>query len=498
MLFRSRKMPISVFVIFIAATLWFGAGIAHAQGEYPKPSTKTKADYYVSWDRGSDQNPGTLEKPFKTPGKAVSVLKSLSDPAGKVVLIREGVYRWRDHPQNRLSLGGLHGKKGALIEFRGYPGESVTLDSFTRHFDPLTMPDMPCGWGGISFNESSYILVENFKVTGRNICNVEVLNADHITVRFIESYRSNKHGLFTGGSFHHLTIEACKFYEQMYGPTSSHGVYISGGQWDPRLPPVRDVVIRYVESYFNGRHGIQLNGRIENIIVDHCNLHHNVLGGLSLIGTRKVSVHKNLIYKNNKQGIILFTYFDTAYWDPNDPKSLAHWKATHWTIEDVYIKNNTIFMDDIPWYDDEWINYNPTWHAGIYLVDTSGHLPPFNDIFIKKNLIFNHSKMVVNIANPEFFPGAWAEKNFLYSVNDPEAVQCLVPLYMPVLQGIFTSHYKHNFWGANPLFVDLKPTLFINGNNRLIDFSDPIYNQFDDDFHLRANSLALKLGAGAF
>jgi hypothetical protein len=46
--------------------------------------------------------------------------------------------------------------------------------------------------------------------------------------------------------------------------------------------------------------------------------------------------------------------------------------------------------------------------------------------------------------------------------------------------------------------VDLYPTLLIDGSNKLLDFSDPKYTQFDDDFHLRKNSQALKLKAGAF
>ncbi|MBU0754275.1 MAG: right-handed parallel beta-helix repeat-containing protein, partial [Planctomycetes bacterium] len=343
----------------------------------PQPSTGTLADYYVSWDHGDDDNPGTIEQPFKTPDRAVSMLRAMPDPSGKVILIRQGWYRWRDHEGNRLFLKGLHGSPGAPIQIRGYPGETVILDAFTEPFNPLAVPfRMNCGWGGVSINESSYLTVENLWVCGRRQCNVEILNSDWITIRYIISCRSDKHGLFTGGSFHHLVIECCRFYEQMYGSTSSHGIYISGGHWDPELPPVRYVWIRYCECYYNGRHGIQLNGRIENVAIDHCNIHHNVLGGISLIGVRNATINRNLIYKNNKQGVILYTYFDDDYWDINDPDSVAHWKLTHWPIENIHVDHNTIYMDDIPWYIDEWTSYNPTYHAGILIVDTSGLLPP--------------------------------------------------------------------------------------------------------------------------
>jgi hypothetical protein len=472
---------------------------AAEEEDLPVPSTSTEADFYVSWDHGDDANPGTFEEPFKTPDMAVKVLKSLPDPSGKVVLIREGWYRHRDHDGNRIFLKELHGSKGAPIQIRGYPGETVVLDAFLKPFNPKVKPfTMECGWGGICFSESSHIIVENFVVMGRCIGNIELLNSDYITVRFITSARGDKHGLFTGGSFEHLTIEACKFYENMYGSTASHGVYISGGHWNPDLPPVRNIWIRYVESYFNGRHGIQFNGRIEDVVVEHCNLHHNVLGGLSLIGVRNCRAHHNLMYKNNKQGIILYTYFDDHYWDPDDPESLEHWKATHWTIEDIQLDHNTIYMDDMPWYIDEWVAYNPTYHAGIYMVDSTDLLPPFKNIFIHNNIIYNHSDMVVNFANIEHVPGTVSVLNLYYSPPYVESVACYGLYSVPVVEAFLPWLWFYNLAGHDPLFENLTPTNTIDGTGGQIDFSDPIYNQFEDDFHLQDDSPALLIQAGAF
>lgn len=494
---RGLPNPFAVLTLLTIILCMLGPSRS-AWAQFPNPLEGTKADFYVSWKDGSDSNPGTKDKPFKTPGKAVGMLKSMGDPSGKVILIRGGTYRHRDNPENRLFLKDLSGKPGAPIEIRGYPSEKVVLDAFTQDFDPLTMNSVPCGWGGISLNHCSHIHLENFTVQGRCQCNVEVMDSNHITVRFIDAWRSNKHGLFTGGSFHHLTVEACRFYDHMYGSTASHGLYVSGGHWDPNLPPVRNVVIRYVECFHNGRHGIQFNGRIENVLVENCNLHHNVLGGLSLIGVRKAVVQENLMHKNNKQGIILYTYFDTSYWDPNDPDSVKHWLATHWAIQEVLIKNNTIFMDDIPWYDDEWINYNPQWHAGILITDSSGLLPPFKNIYIERNLIYNHSKMMINIENAEHFPGVYGVSNYFFSEFQPEAVACLVYLPLGDLQKNFPANWSKNLWGWDPHFEKLTPTLFIDGSYINIDFSDPAYNKFKDDYHLQDDSLAWLVGAGAF
>ncbi|MFH1999210.1 MAG: right-handed parallel beta-helix repeat-containing protein, partial [Planctomycetota bacterium] len=363
---------------------------------------------------------------------------------------------------------------------------------------PMAPSYMPCGWGGISFNESSHIWVENFKVQGRCQSNVELLNSDNITIRYIEAFRSDKHGLFTGGSFHDLTIECCKFYEQIYGSSASHGVYISGGHWNPDLPPVRNVTIRYVESYYNGRHGIQFNGRMENVVIEHCDLHHNILGGISLIGARNILVQHNRIYKNNKQGIILYTYVDTSYWDPNDQESMAHWLATHWTIENVLIRNNSIYMDHDPWYVDEWVYYKPYYHAAVYMVDTSKMLPPYKNIWIMNNIIYNHSDMVIHIGNPEFLMSVRGISNLFYSENDPECVACAGLYPISDLEASYPDNWNSNLAGCDPMFLNLTPTQMIDRTYEEIDFSGPDYTNFPDDFHLQPASPAWTYNAGAF
>jgi len=496
---KFRQTVNGIFTLAAIFVVFTGPALAGQKNGYPKPSKGTDADFYVSWDDGSDSNPGTFEMPFKTPGKAIDMLKAMQDPSGKIVLIRGGWYSLKDNSGNRVNLKNLHGSIEAPIQIRGYPGETVMLDSFIEDFDPLAYPCvMECGWGGISINESSHILVENFQVQGRCLTNVELMNSNHIQVRFIEAFRSNQHGLFTGGSFHDLTIEACKFYENIYGSSASHGVYISGGIWDPELPPVRNIIIRYVESYYNGRHGIQVNGRVENVSIENCNMHHNILGGLSLIGARNMRITDNLMYKNNKQGIILYTYFDDAYWDPDDPESVADWKKTHWTIENVEIFNNTIFMDDVPWYDDQWVSYNPEWHAGIILAETSGLLPPYDNIVIHHNIIYNHSKMIVNFATPENFDGTRVISNLFLSAEDPEAAARDGLLLIEDLEKSHPDKWHSNCLGVNPYFRDRGPTKLIDRTYEQVDFSDPEYTFFEDDYRLEEKSSAWEIKAGAF
>lgn len=493
-----RLHPYSLCLVFCLGFL----SVASAGESSPTPpSTGTYADFYVSWNDGDDGNPGTFEKPFKTPNRAIGILRGMSDPSGKIVLIRGGTYRFREHGENKMKIKDLHGTLEAPVQIRGYPGETVILDAFMGEFDPLSSPFfMWCGWGGVAFNNSSHVVLENIRVMGRCHCNIELLDSSHITIRYVESMRSDQIGLFAAGSYHHLTIECCRFYEQIYGNTTSHGIYISGGHWNPNLPPVRDITIRHVECFYNGRHGIQFNGRIENVVVEHCSLHHNVLGGLSLIGVRNAFVHKNLIYKNNKQGIILYTYFDKSYWDPNDPASVEHWKATHWTCENVLIRNNTIFMDDTAWYTDAWVCYDPCEHACIYIVDTSGLLDPFKNIWINNNLLYNHSNMMINVGNYEFLGGVRGISNCFYSEPHSESVAWwgLGLHSIAFMEANFPHLWKDNQAGHDPRFLKLMPTNRIDCTCQAVDFSAPALKQFPDDLHLESTSQAWDVKAGAF
>ena len=79
------------------------------------------ADFHVS-PAGSDRNPGTKEKPFKTIQKAAD---SMQD--GDTCLIRKGTYRESIRPANS-------GKPGQPIVFRSLPGERPVIHGA----DPVT------------------------------------------------------------------------------------------------------------------------------------------------------------------------------------------------------------------------------------------------------------------------------------------------------------------------------------------------------------------------
>ena len=74
-------------------------------------------EYYVSVDDGSDNNPGTLDKPWQHVQRAINVLKP-----GDICTIRGGIY------YEEIAISELNGTPDKPITFRSYPGESVTFD----------------------------------------------------------------------------------------------------------------------------------------------------------------------------------------------------------------------------------------------------------------------------------------------------------------------------------------------------------------------------------
>ncbi len=98
-----------------------------------KPFEKAQAignTYYVAQGfNASDNNPGTIDAPFKTLAKASSVAR-----AGDTVIVREGIYREILAPQN-------DGTATSPVTFRAMEGEEVILSATERVKDFVDMGD---------------------------------------------------------------------------------------------------------------------------------------------------------------------------------------------------------------------------------------------------------------------------------------------------------------------------------------------------------------------
>ena len=88
------------------------------------------SEYYVALN-GSDANPGTKDKPFKTIQHCADLME-----AGDICLVRAGTYREIVRPKNG-------GRKGDPIRYAAYPGEKVVL-SGTEPVSNDWKPRPPC------------------------------------------------------------------------------------------------------------------------------------------------------------------------------------------------------------------------------------------------------------------------------------------------------------------------------------------------------------------
>jgi len=168
------------------------------------------ADFYVAPD-GNDSNPGSLEKPFKTPPRGVKELMP-----GDTLHIRAGTYRVK--MSNHIGLAPVcSGEEGKPITLRNYKNEHVKIDVTGLEF-------------GVSNNGFSWIVFDGFEI----IAGVRGMRfgrgqngqfGHHITVRNCEVHSaSREQGLFAADT-PFVTIENNVFRNQQ----RSHGMYLAAG-----------------------------------------------------------------------------------------------------------------------------------------------------------------------------------------------------------------------------------------------------------------------------
>lgn len=153
------------------------------------------AEYYLS-PEGDDQDPGTLEKPWKTIKKANAALQG-----GDTVFLRKGLYHEKIQPANS-------GTEDGAITFKNYLREKVTITG--KHGNAVYLERV------------DYITIEGLYFDGldRIFCAIYINDhGDHITIRecVIRNYRNAKntggYGIWVDGDgASHLLVENCMIY----------------------------------------------------------------------------------------------------------------------------------------------------------------------------------------------------------------------------------------------------------------------------------------------
>jgi hypothetical protein len=152
--------------------------------------------YYVA-TTGSDANPGTLTRPWRTVQKAADTLQ-----AGDTVYIHAGTY----HEQVMLQNSG---SAGQYITYAAYPEETVTLDG-----SGITLPDDLAGLFHISGKR--YIRVSGLRVINAgpndNNAGIMVLDSSNIIVENNSTYNTNSSGIGVWGS-NNVTVDGNRIEE---------------------------------------------------------------------------------------------------------------------------------------------------------------------------------------------------------------------------------------------------------------------------------------------
>lgn len=115
------------------------------------PSTDAGARYYVS-PNGSDSNPGTIDRPWRTIIKAVNAMQP-----GETTFVRQGTYNTFVPIGWSAGEWAKNGTPEAPITLRAYPGETVVWQS-----DPSYPKDKQWRHEMIDIRNRSYWVIEGF------------------------------------------------------------------------------------------------------------------------------------------------------------------------------------------------------------------------------------------------------------------------------------------------------------------------------------------------
>jgi hypothetical protein len=256
-------------ILAVAAVLW----IASAAGSAAAPLRT----FYVD-PAGNDSAAGSITSPWRTLQKAANTVR-----AGDLVIVRAGHY------------AGLYlttsGTATDPITFRGDPGAIVDTQN-------PTTPD------GINLEGASWVVIENFTVTGVPRAGIRAVLNNHVTIRGNTGDLNGRWGILTGFS-DDLLIEN----NTMTRSQAEHGIYVGNSGDRP--------VIRHNVVWGNNANGIHMNGDlsqggdgiISGAVVEGNVIHDNGVAGGSGIncdGVQSSIIRNNLLYNNHASGISLY------------------------------------------------------------------------------------------------------------------------------------------------------------------------------------------------
>lgn len=184
----------------------------------PEPRVAQQARYVSP--RGSDSNPGTLKRPWRTIGKAMRTLVP-----GKTAYLRAGIYREAIDVPCGTSHNTLQwnrsGRPGAPITISGYPGEErrvVVRTKIKLNGSNLRLVNL------VSARNSAFNPIDK-GCTGD--ANVNVYG-DEVEISGLEIRDSNNSGIYLKEA-NRTKILGNWIHDNGAHPTQDHGIYFGSG-----------------------------------------------------------------------------------------------------------------------------------------------------------------------------------------------------------------------------------------------------------------------------
>lgn len=299
---------------------------------------------------------------------------------GDIVLFKGGEYGITQEEFDRFHIvvHDLHGTPEKPVVIMAFPGDKVVL--YGRE-------------NAIEIKRSSHLVIDGFICDSKQQegkAGLQLHFSNNIIIKNLET-RNQRWGIHGSEDWRNILLENIVTHDN----PGEHGIYIGSRDY-----PNSSITIRNTISFRNGRHGFQHNGRIEKLIIENSLFHSNQLGGLSLInGITGAVIRNNIIFNNNKQGIILYSYAQKNH-------------NIH-----PFANDNNLFEHNIVWVGSESNGtggQSPEFYPAVLLNDTSEESLVMHNNRFEENVLVTFQGPVFEFRQLRHLPRTLIQRNIFF------------------------------------------------------------------------------------
>jgi hypothetical protein len=447
---------------------------------------------YVS-TTGSDVNPGTRAKPWRTIQHAADVAR-----AGSIVNVRGGVY------EELVTIKSSGNATEGYITFRSYPGERAVLDA--AHFTPKARSAI------LTIHDKSYVRIQGFEI--RNYRTAE----HRITPLGISVMGAGSHVELLKNNVHHIENT---FQGRDAPGRGGNGFGIAVYGTDAKTP-ISDLVIDGNEVHHlktGSSESLVVNGNVTNFRIAHNVVHDNNNIGIDVIGFERTAsdpavdqardgvVSENLVYNITSRG-------NPAYGEDQSSDGIYVDGGTRVLIERNVIHDVDFGIELASEHHNRATSYviarsNLVYHCNTAGVSLGGYAPDRGRtehcIVINNTLYENDTagtgsgefQMQWNMADDVFENNiVHAGKRCLMTVNKSQVDRNQPPVTIDHNLYYCAAGSKGSTWKeASDTFTDFEKYVQSTRNDGHSRFLSPGFvNAPNKDFHLRSDSPAIAAG----